>query len=120
MAEADAADSTNLHTLSSPTDNASRVKHSTIDRAALVQHAHLALQQWYREVAPFLHVLERTGREVARLTEQMGQAVRLLQARPEWSTNAADELERAERETVATLERIRSARAGYAALPATE
>jgi hypothetical protein len=69
---------------------------------------------------PLLHVLERTGREIASLTAQMGRAVRLLQARPEWPTKAAEELERAERETVATLERIRSARARYAALPATE
>jgi hypothetical protein len=86
----------------------------------LVQRAHLTLQQWDREVAPFLHVLERIGREVASLTEQMGHAVRLLQARPDWPTKAAEELERAEREAVATLERIRSARARYAALPATE
>jgi hypothetical protein len=54
------------------------------------------------------------------LTEQMGQAVRLLQARPEWPTKAVEELERAEREAMATLERIRAARARYAALPATE
>jgi hypothetical protein len=39
----------------------------------------MTLQQWNREVAPFLHVLERTGREVASLTKQMGQAVLLLQ-----------------------------------------
>jgi hypothetical protein len=80
----------------------------------------MTLQQWDREVAPFLHVIERTGREVASLTEQMGQAVLLLQARPDWPTKAGDELELAEREAIATLDRIRAARARYAALPATE
>jgi hypothetical protein len=80
----------------------------------------MTLQQWDREVAPYLHVIERTGREVVSLTEEMGRAVRLLQARPDWATKAAEELERAEREAVATLERIRAARASYAALPATE
>jgi hypothetical protein len=80
----------------------------------------MTLQQWDREVAPYLHVIERTGREVATLTEQMGRAVGLLQARPDWPTKAAEELERAEREASATLERIRAARARYAALPATE
>jgi hypothetical protein len=80
----------------------------------------MTLQQWDREVAPFLHVIERTGREVASLTEQMGRAVRLLQARPDWPTKAAEELVRAEQEATAALERIRNARARYAALPATE
>jgi hypothetical protein len=80
----------------------------------------MTLAQWDREVAPYLHVIERTGREVASLTEQMGHAVRLLQARPEWPTNAEEELARAECEAMATLERIRNARAHYAALPATE
>jgi hypothetical protein len=80
----------------------------------------MTLQQWDREVAPYLHVIERTGREVASLTERMGQAVRLLQVRPDWPTNAEEELARAEREAIATLERIRNARAHYAALPATE
>jgi hypothetical protein len=80
----------------------------------------MTLQQWDREVAPYLHVIERTGREVASLTEQMGHAVRLLQVRPEWPTKAAEELERAEQEATAALERIRAARARYAALPAAE
>jgi hypothetical protein len=51
----------------------------------------MTLHQWDREVAPYLHVIERTGREVASLTEQMRQAVRLLQARPEWPTKAAED-----------------------------
>jgi hypothetical protein len=80
----------------------------------------MTLHQWDREVAPYLHVIERTGREVASLAERMGQAVLLLQARPDWPTKAGDELERAEREAIATLDRIRAARARYAALPATE
>jgi hypothetical protein len=80
----------------------------------------MTLQQWDREVAPYLHVIERTGREVVALTEQMGHAVRVLQSRPAWLTKAAEEMERAEREAFAALERIRNARACYAALPATE
>jgi hypothetical protein len=80
----------------------------------------MTLHQWDHEVAPYLHVIERTGREVAGLTERMGQAVRLLQARPEWPTKAEEELERAEREAIVALEHIRNARAHYAALPATE
>lgn len=78
------------------------------------------IQQWDREIAPYLNVIERTGREVVSLTEKMGRAVRVLQSRPEWCTNAAEELERAEREAVANLERIRNARARYAALPVME
>jgi hypothetical protein len=78
------------------------------------------LQQWDREIAPYLHVIERTGRELVSLTEQMGRAVTQLQARPDWPTKAAEELERAEREAIANLERIRCARARFAALPATE
>ncbi len=80
----------------------------------------MTLQQWDHEVAPYLHVIERTGREVVSLTEQMGQAVQVLQSRPDWLTVAADELERAERQALATLERIRTARARYAALPVVE
>jgi hypothetical protein len=80
----------------------------------------MTLQQWDREVAPYLHVIERAGREVVSLTEQMGRAVHVLQSRPAWLTKAAEELERAEREAGAALEHIRNARARYAALPATE
>jgi hypothetical protein len=80
----------------------------------------MTLQQWDHEVAPYLHVIERTGREVVTLTEQMGQAVRVLQSRPDWLTTAADQLMQAEQQAMATLERIRSARASYAALPVEE
>jgi hypothetical protein len=80
----------------------------------------MTLHQWDHEVAPYLHVIERTGREVVTLTEQMGRAVRVLQSRPDWLTTAADEMDRAERQAIAALEQIRNARARYAALPATE
>ena len=80
----------------------------------------MTLQKWDHEVAPYLHVIERAGREVVSLTEQMGQAVRVLQSRPDWLTTAADEMERAELQALATLERIRTARACYAALPVEE
>jgi hypothetical protein len=88
--------------------------------AGLPWEGRMTLQQRDREVAHYLHVIERTGREVVTLTEQMGQAVRDLQSRPGWLTVAADELERAERQALATLERIRNARARYAALPVVE
>jgi hypothetical protein len=80
----------------------------------------MTLQQWDHEVAPYLRVIERTGREVASLTEQMGRAVHLLQSRPDWLTTAADQLEQAEQAAIANLERIRNARARYAALSVEE
>lgn len=80
----------------------------------------MTLQQWDHEVAPYLHVIERAGREVVSLTEQMGRAVQVLQSRPDWLTTAADEMERAELQALATLECIRIARATYAALPVEE
>jgi hypothetical protein len=80
----------------------------------------MTLQQWDREVAPYLHIIERTSREVVSLTEQMEHAIQLLQSFPDWLTKAADELERAEQEAIAALVRVGRARARYAALPIVE
>ncbi len=75
------------------------------------------LQQWDREVAPYLHMIESAGRQITVLTESVGKAVFVLASRPEWFTKAEQEMECAEREAMAALERIRSARARYRALP---
>jgi hypothetical protein len=119
MARTDSLDTTTTLPFDPQTKSSPSVLDSRL-RMATPRRTRLSLAQWDSEVAPYLHIIERAGREVASATEKMGHAVRVLQSRPDWLTKAGDELERAEQLAVANLERIRNALAGYAALPVAE
>lgn len=80
----------------------------------------MTLAKWDCEVAPYLHTIEAASRQFTGLAERVDTAIFILTSRPYWHTKAEEELQRAEEQAAATLERIRNARAKYAALPVVE
>ena len=80
----------------------------------------MRLDQWDREIAPYLNTLELAARRAKGGAQDMRLSIRMLTSRPPWLARSADALKQAEAALTDTLERVREARKAYDALPMQE
>lgn len=79
--------------------------------------ATMSLQRWDTLIAPQLAAVRNSSAWIKHYSSEACAAVRQLPERPEWPTEAEEELGRAEQEIAQALENIKAARRAYACKP---
>lgn len=77
----------------------------------------MRIDQWDREIAPYLQGVERDASWLEQNAAGLQRKVHILSARPDWETKAQDGMARAEAALARALEAVRAARAEYEAKP---